>query len=124
MTSPNPFGELPALPNPLAGSGYDWMGQLANAWHVVSAWGQDGWNLGNWPYVVVAHYDHPGGAAMALLLRDGFVGDGSGVAAGDAGWVCGRVRRGRSRDRAWTWWCPRPGWWPWAPGSGRRVSCG
>jgi hypothetical protein len=28
-----------------------------------------------------------------------------------------RVRCGHGRGRAWTWWCPRPGSWPWAPGS-------
>ncbi|MBF9135273.1 hypothetical protein I0C86_41215 [Plantactinospora sp. S1510] len=48
---------LPALPYSYVGSGYDWMGGLAGGWYAVGVWGSDGWDLGNWPYVIVAHYD-------------------------------------------------------------------
>jgi hypothetical protein len=59
-----------------------------------------------------------------LVFRDGQVGDGGGVAASDLSRVSGRVGRAHGRDRAWTWWCPRPGSWPWAPGSGRGGGVG
>lgn len=41
-----------------------------------------------------------------LVLRDGFVGDGSGVAAGGVGRVLGHDGVGHGRGRAWAWWCP------------------
>jgi len=48
-----------ALPNlPVSwGEGYDWMQQLSGGWYAVPSWGSDGWDLGNWPYVIVVHYD-------------------------------------------------------------------
>lgn len=50
--------ELPALPDGHAhGDGYGWMGALGNGWGEVASWGRDGWDLGSWPYVVVAHLD-------------------------------------------------------------------
>jgi hypothetical protein len=58
------------------------------------------------------------------VFRDGQVGDGSGVAAGDLSRVSGRVGRAHGRDRAWTRWCPRSESWPWAPGSGRGGGVG
>lgn len=46
------------------GSGYDVI-ELAEArkWHALPGWGEDGYDLGNWPYVIVffrnrqTHYD-------------------------------------------------------------------
>jgi hypothetical protein len=35
--------------------GYDDMALAESAgWHVLSSWGRDGWDLGDWPYVVVS----------------------------------------------------------------------
>lgn len=43
----------PALPHSEWDSGYDYM-ELAesNGWVAIGTWGQDGWNFGNWPYVM------------------------------------------------------------------------
>ena len=36
--------------------GYDRMTfARARGWEAISSWGLDGWDLGNWPYVVVYH---------------------------------------------------------------------
>ncbi len=33
--------------------GFDFISQAESAgWHAVAAWGKDGWDLGDWPYVV------------------------------------------------------------------------
>jgi hypothetical protein len=38
----------------LYGDGYDQMERLGQAsWSPVSSWGRDGWDLGDWPYVIV-----------------------------------------------------------------------
>ncbi|HSN35457.1 MAG TPA: hypothetical protein VLT34_03830 [Arthrobacter sp.] len=35
--------------------GYDWMEIIGeHGWAVIPTWGSDGWDLGNWPYVMVA----------------------------------------------------------------------
>jgi len=35
--------------------GYDWMGIISeDGWAVIPSWGCDGWDLGQWPYVMVA----------------------------------------------------------------------
>jgi len=35
--------------------GYDWMELIGeHGWAVIPGWGSDGWDLGNWPYVMVA----------------------------------------------------------------------
>lgn len=35
--------------------GYDWMDQInEHGWYAVSSWGEDGWDLGQWPYAVIA----------------------------------------------------------------------
>ncbi len=49
--------DLPLLPPPAWGDGYDWMGELRDGWRPVAGWGRDGWDLGSWPYAVVVHYD-------------------------------------------------------------------
>ncbi|MDQ3765054.1 MAG: hypothetical protein M3460_27175 [Actinomycetota bacterium] len=33
------------------------MEQLSNGWYAVASWGSEGWDLGTWPLVIVAHYD-------------------------------------------------------------------
>ena len=36
-------------------TGYDWMEDIeAAGWVVIPSWGIDGWDLGMWPYVMVA----------------------------------------------------------------------
>jgi hypothetical protein len=50
---------LPPLPNTRdGGDGYDFMDRLSGGWYVVPQWGSDGWNLGNWPYQIIVHYDN------------------------------------------------------------------
>ncbi|MDQ0733537.1 hypothetical protein, partial [Arthrobacter sp. B1I2] len=35
--------------------GYDWMELIeAEGWAVLGVWGCDGWDLGQWPYVMIA----------------------------------------------------------------------
>ena len=36
------------------GDGYDRIGLAdRNGWHALPSWGQDGWDLGDWPFVVI-----------------------------------------------------------------------
>ena len=36
----------------LYGDGYDWMDQMQEyGWVSIPAWGRDGWDMGQWPYV-------------------------------------------------------------------------
>jgi len=37
-------------------------------WRALSGWGQDGWDLGNWPYVVISHGDKADGDGKYRLL--------------------------------------------------------
>jgi hypothetical protein len=48
---------LPPLPR-TEGYGYDWMDRLSGGWHEVPSWGRDGWDCGNWPYIIMVHYDN------------------------------------------------------------------
>lgn len=35
--------------------GYDWMGHMeAKGYKLMGGWGQDGWDLGDWPYLMYA----------------------------------------------------------------------
>lgn len=35
--------------------GYDWIEAAATTgWHVIGSWGKDGWDCGQWPYVLMA----------------------------------------------------------------------
>lgn len=35
--------------------GYDWMDEVAaRGWSVPGTWGSEGWDLGQWPYIIVA----------------------------------------------------------------------
>ncbi|MEU0237639.1 hypothetical protein ABZ234_08105 [Nocardiopsis sp. NPDC006198] len=54
---PNP--QLPALPDAITYGlyGYGWIGHLDEGWEAKAAWGRDGWDLGAWPYVIVAVFD-------------------------------------------------------------------
>src|SRR5256885_3652624 len=61
---------LPALPArdyERVQDGWEWMDAVAaarNGWYIVSLWGSDGWNLGQWPYVIFAHYDNLNGKGV------------------------------------------------------------
>ena len=47
--------DLPPLPDPLeVGDGYDWMSALSGGWVALALWGRDGYDLGQWPYQVLA----------------------------------------------------------------------
>jgi hypothetical protein len=51
---------LPPLPRARFDDGYGWMSHLRDGWQPIPGWGRDGWDLGDWPYAVVAHYDGEG----------------------------------------------------------------
>lgn len=47
--------DLPVLVNYHMNDGYDWMDVISeHGWAVIPSWGCDGWDLGQWPYVMVA----------------------------------------------------------------------
>ncbi|WP_235509734.1 hypothetical protein [Arthrobacter sp. Soil761] len=47
--------DAPVLRDYHANGGYDWMDLIAeHGWTVIPSWGSEGWDLGNWPYVMVA----------------------------------------------------------------------
>lgn len=52
-------------PLPVTQDGYDYIDELSNGWYAVGLWGSDGWNLGRWPLMVVAHWDGNGAYAFA-----------------------------------------------------------
>ncbi len=48
---------LPPLPGRFE-DGSDWLSQLGECgWRMVPSWGRDGWDLLEWPYAAVAHFD-------------------------------------------------------------------
>jgi len=60
----------------LSGDGYDDM-ELASrsGWHAVSSWGRNGWDLGNWPYVVISVRTHTDRVHDAYEMRQTVEGD-------------------------------------------------
>jgi hypothetical protein len=55
--APEPFWRRASL----YGDGYDVMEQAGKrGWHAVAAWGQDGYDLGSWPYVIFFFRDREG----------------------------------------------------------------
>lgn len=47
--------DVPVLVNYHLNDGYDWMDVISeHGWAVIPSWGCDGWDLGQWPYVMVA----------------------------------------------------------------------
>ncbi len=61
--------DLPPLPVSLWYDGYDWLGALRHGWYDVSSWGRDGWDLGSWPLVIVAHYDGEDRYGLAVYVE-------------------------------------------------------
>lgn len=54
-----PASVLPTCPEEdHTGDGYDWARELPVGWKAVYSWGTEGWELGEPPYQVVAHFDH------------------------------------------------------------------
>ncbi len=46
---------VPVLTDAHSDGGYEWMDSIEEeGWWVCGAWGTDGWDLGEWPYVMVA----------------------------------------------------------------------
>lgn len=62
---------LPPLPDPFVlGDGYPWIDALTGGWYAVGVWGRGGgWNLGRWPYVIIAHHDSPNRYALAVYVE-------------------------------------------------------
>lgn len=56
--------QAPVLLDYHMNTGWDWMGEIEEktGWHVVANWGVDGWDMGQWPYVIIvtAHVRHGG----------------------------------------------------------------
>jgi hypothetical protein len=50
---------LPELRTLHLDDGWGWMKNLPEGWKAHGSWGRDGWDLGSWPYRIVAIYDHP-----------------------------------------------------------------
>lgn len=49
------IAEVPVLTDYHMNTGYDWMEEIEEeGWAVIPSWGVDGWDLGEWPYVMVA----------------------------------------------------------------------
>ena len=47
--------DAPVLRDYHANGGYHWMDLVAeHGWTVIPSWGSEGWDLGQWPYVMVA----------------------------------------------------------------------
>ncbi|WP_217226080.1 hypothetical protein [Streptomyces anulatus] len=60
-------GSLPVRPEEdHAGDGYDWASELPPGWRPVYSWGTEGWELGEPPYQVIAHFDDTLGAPHGL----------------------------------------------------------
>ncbi len=70
MSTPTPSRhDLPALPERLWNTGYDWIAALSNGWYAVPGWGRSGWDLGSWPLIIIAHYDRPGCYGLAVYVE-------------------------------------------------------
>jgi hypothetical protein len=47
--------DAPVLRDYRMNGGYDWMEAIGeHGWAVIPSWGCDGWDLGQWPYIMVA----------------------------------------------------------------------
>jgi hypothetical protein len=68
-TQPPPVTDPAEYDRERGDGGYEWLEALSNGWRVVPLWGRDGWNLGDWPLVCVAHYDAEGCYAEAVYVE-------------------------------------------------------
>lgn len=60
---PDPFWQIQQMQG---ADGYDTM-EAANArgWHEIADWGSEGWNLGEWPYLIIFFKKTPDGYQLA-----------------------------------------------------------
>lgn len=78
------------------GDGYDVMGVARRkGWREIASWGEDGWDLGSWPYVIV-FFRQKGGCFEVVEYVEGDV----------TKWVCPTVEiRNQIIDEiAFRWW--------------------
>lgn len=55
-----------------SGDGYDWMDDaIVAGWRVIGSWGADGWDMGDWPYVIVAYRQLPDQTYMSIVRVEG-----------------------------------------------------
>lgn len=70
ITALDPIDLLPDLPDDEwhSGDGYDWIQELrGSGWRVIQAWGAEGWDLGSWPYQIIAHCDRPDAGVYGVV---------------------------------------------------------
>ncbi len=82
FTEPKPRPDTPTLGayrevrgGDSSGDGYDWMEKLdGTGWRPIAGWGRDGWDLGDWPLVIIAAaYDRDNGDYLAAERVEGDV---------------------------------------------------
>lgn len=61
---------LPDLP--IADDGYEYINALTEGWYPVGLWSTEGFNLGQWPLVVFAHYDSDNLYGLAVRIEGDF----------------------------------------------------
>lgn len=61
----------------LNGDGYDFIAasEEGHMWYSHSAWGLDGWDLGDWPYVIIQTAQEGTGEDASFLVRSRCEGD-------------------------------------------------
>ena len=78
-------------------------------WTAVSSWGHDGWDLGNWPYVVISIRnvgDLYCGAAWQYQMRQTVEGDTTNYGFASA------EDRNAAIDYLFGWYAAKQDWWP------------
>lgn len=72
------LGEVATILEPRAdhlNDGWHWMEHLPEGWKAHGSWGRDGWDLGAWPYAIIAIYDDPEQQTFAYAVyTEGDVG--------------------------------------------------
>ena len=67
QVEPEPFWEIAQM---MGDDGYDRIGRAAkHDWEAISAWGAAGWDLGDWPYVVISFRDRGNGFELAYNVE-------------------------------------------------------
>jgi hypothetical protein len=47
----------------------DMEAEEGRGWHALAGWGQDGWDLGDWPYVVIYVRDQPNSFSLMQIVE-------------------------------------------------------
>lgn len=56
----------------VSGDGYDWMDEaMRDGWRMVASWGRDGWDMGDWPYVVIGYRKLPDATYVSIQRIEG-----------------------------------------------------